>query len=147
MVASSLTETPGSSEVYKGSVVAYDNAVKRAVLHVPQETLESHGAVSAETVRAMAAEVRKVLGTTYGIATSGIAGPGGGSVEKPVGLFYVGVSGPHRSFELRCVYGSERRSVRTFATYVALDLLRRELEGLEIPDTYPVLAGNVAPKA
>jgi nicotinamide-nucleotide amidase len=147
MVATQLTETPGSSEVFKGSVVAYDNAVKISALHVPTQILEAHGAVSAETVRVMAAQVRKAMNTTYGIATSGVAGPGGGSAEKPVGMFYIGVSGPERSFELQCTFGSERRSVRTYATYVALDLLRRTLEGLEIPDTYPVLGGVVAPKA
>jgi nicotinamide-nucleotide amidase len=121
--------------------------VKERVLHVRPETLAAHGAVSAETVREMAQHVREMMGTTYGVAISGIAGPGGGSPEKPVGTFYVGVCGPKRAFEGRYFYANERRMVRQYATYVALDLLRREVEGLEIPESYPVLAPVIAPKA
>jgi nicotinamide-nucleotide amidase len=147
MIASYLTETAGSSGVFHGSVVSYDNSVKERVLHVRPETLAAHGAVSAETVREMAQHVREMMGTTYGVAISGIAGPGGGSPEKPVGTFYVGVCGPKRAFEGRYFYANERRMVRQYATYVALDLLRREVEGLEIPESYPVLAPVIAPKA
>lgn len=147
MVASYLTETPGSSAVFYGAVVSYDNSIKERVLHVPSHILNAHGAVSAETVRVMAAQVRQMMGTTYGVAISGVAGPDGGSPEKPVGTFYVGVCGPHRAFEGRFFYANERRFVRQYASYVALDLLRREVEGLEIPESYPVLAPVTAPKA
>jgi nicotinamide-nucleotide amidase len=147
MIASYLTETAGSSDVFHGSVVSYDNSVKERVLQVRSETLAAHGAVSAETVREMAQHVRELMGTTYGVAISGIAGPGGGSPEKPVGTFFVGVCGPKRAFEGRYFYANERRMVRQYATYVALDLLRREVQGLEIPESYPVLAPGIAPKA
>jgi nicotinamide-nucleotide amidase len=148
MVASYLTETPGASEVFLGAVVSYDNAIKERVLQVSHETLRQHGAVSHEVVREMASGVCAMMGTTYGIAISGVAGPGGGSSEKPVGTFHVGVCGPKRSFERRYLYSSsDRRAVRQYATYVALDLLRRELEGLEIPGSYPVLTPQIAPKA
>ena len=147
MIASYLTETPGASEVFTGSVVSYDNSIKERLLHVKPETLTAYGAVSAETVREMAQQVRMIMGTTHGVAISGIAGPTGGSSEKPVGTFFVGISGPKGSFERRYLYSHERRLVRQYASYVALDILRRELEGLEIPESYPVLGGKIAPKA
>ena len=140
LIAEYLTRTPGSSEVFKGSVVSYDNSIKERVLHVPKEVLEQHGAVSAEVVRIMAQEVRTMMNTTYGVAVSGVAGPSGGTDEKPVGTFYVGISGPRRSFELRCFYGSERSIIRTYAAYVTLDLVRRELLGYPAPAEYPITA-------
>jgi nicotinamide-nucleotide amidase len=140
LIAEYLTRTPGSSEVFLGSVVSYDNDVKENVLHVPRETIAQHGAVSAEVVRIMAREVRALMKTTYGVAVSGVAGPAGGTEEKPVGTFFVGIAGPERSFELRCFYGSERSIIRTYAGYVALDLVRRELQGQPIPAAYPITA-------
>jgi nicotinamide-nucleotide amidase len=147
LMAYQLTELPGSSDVFMGSVVAYDNRIKHGVLHVSQDTLSQHGAVSAAAVREMAQSVRSLMGTTYGVAISGIAGPGGGSTEKPVGTVYVGLSGPKRSFEVGFTFVSDRKMVRTYAAHAALDLLRRELNGLEIPDTYPLSGGTLAPKA
>lgn len=143
LVASYLTEPPGSSAVFIGGVVSYDNSIKQQLLNVPAATLSSYGAVSAETVRVMAAQVRALMNTTYGIAVSGVAGPSGGSDEKPVGTVWVGVCGPNgRAFERKILYINDRRSVRVYATYVALDLLRRELEGLEISDTYPIITAK-----
>jgi nicotinamide-nucleotide amidase len=143
LVASYLTETPGSSSVFIGGVVSYDNRIKEQLLHVPGRVLSDHGAVSAETVRLMAAEVRSMMNTTYGIAVSGVAGPAGGSDEKPVGTVWIGLCGPNgRAFERQVLYVNDRRSVRVYATYVALDLLRRELEGLDISDTYPIIAAK-----
>jgi nicotinamide-nucleotide amidase len=146
MVASYLTETPGSSEVFFGSVVSYDNSIKERVLQVSPETLSQYGAVSRETVREMAHNVRSMMATTYGVAISGVAGPGGGSEEKPVGTLYIGICGPQRAFEVRYQYSHDRRMIRQFASYIALDLLRREIEGLEIPASYPVLGSELAPK-
>ena len=91
MVADAIVDVPGASQVFKGGVVAYDNAVKRDVLKVPAETLERFGAVSAETAEAMARGAAELLKTDCAIATTGIAGPAGGTAEKPVGLVYVGV--------------------------------------------------------
>ena len=80
------------------------------------------------------------MGTTYGIAVSGVAGPDGGTSEKPVGTFFVAVSGPTGEWSLRCLYPGERHIVRNYATYVSLDLLRRQLSGLQLPESYPILA-------
>ena len=143
LVASYLTETPGASSVFIGGVVSYDNRIKQQLLHVPQAMLDTHGAVSAETVKVMAAEVRAMMGTTYGIAVSGVAGPDGGSADKPVGTVWLALAGPAGlSVERKILFVNDRRSIRIYATYVALDLLRRQLEGLEISDTYPILAAK-----
>ncbi len=92
-----LTEIPGSSKFFLGGIVAYSNELKNRFLQVPQSTLKSYGAVSAETVAAMASGIRLWMNSHYGLATSGIAGPTGGTKKKPIGLFYVAVS--HFSFE------------------------------------------------
>ena len=91
-IAATITSVAGSSEYFMGGVVAYSNEVKMDLLHVSAETLEKHGAVSRETVMEMAAGAMKTLKTDCAIATSGIAGPGGGSVEKPVGTIWIAVA-------------------------------------------------------
>lgn len=90
LISHAFTAIPGSSEYYLGSVTSYANEVKIKALNVPAETIAGHGAVSYETVAAMAAGVRELTGSDYAIASSGIAGPGGGSDEKPVGLVCLG---------------------------------------------------------
>lgn len=92
-LAAALTEVPGSSEVYAGGVVSYATAVKVATLGVPEEVVEKYGVVSAECASAMAAGVRRLLGTTYALATTGVAGPDA-QEGKPVGTVYVAVAGP-----------------------------------------------------
>lgn len=138
MAAELLTRTPGSSRVFRGSVVAYHNDIKEQELGVSASTLAEHGAVSAETVRAMAEGVRKRLKSDVGVAISGVAGPDGGSDAKPVGTFFVGVSSALGSFELRCNYANERQNVRVYASHVALDLVRRHVLGLPLPASYPI---------
>lgn len=91
-IAATITSVAGSSEYFMGGVVAYSNEVKMDLLHVSAETLEKHGAVSRETVMEMAAGAMKTLKTDCAIATSGIAGPGGGSAEKPVGTIWIAVA-------------------------------------------------------
>ena len=127
LVAALLTEIPGSSDVFLGSVVAYANEVKAEALGVPATVLERHGAVSAETAAAMAAGARERLGADAAIATTGVAGPGGGTPEKPVGLVYTAVSGPMgaRVDELR-LPGS-REEIRTRSAVLSLHSLRRLL--------------------
>lgn len=93
-IASRITALPGASKYYRGGVVAYSNEVKEQALGVKHETLEQHGAVSEETVREMALGVRERLGADFGVATSGIAGPSGGSEEKPVGTVWIAIAGP-----------------------------------------------------
>ena len=91
-VAALITSVPGSSEYFKGGIVAYSNEVKMSLLHVAAETLEKYGAVSRETVIEMAKGAMETLKTDCAVATSGIAGPGGGSVEKPVGTIWMAVA-------------------------------------------------------
>jgi nicotinamide-nucleotide amidase len=133
LVGDSLTDVPGSSDYYRGGVVAYSNALKVALLGVAESTLAAHGAVSEETVREMADGVRARLGADWAIAVSGVAGPGGGTVEKPVGLVWIAVAGPDGpggSIETRrLLWPSERRLVKQVAASAALFQLHRRLVG------------------
>ncbi|MCI6100023.1 MAG: nicotinamide-nucleotide amidohydrolase family protein [Selenomonas sp.] len=94
LVTSRLTDIAGSSAYVMGSIVSYSNEVKEKLVGVQHATLAAHGAVSEETAREMAKGVRRAVGTDVGLATTGIAGPGGGTAEKPVGLVYTAASGP-----------------------------------------------------
>jgi nicotinamide-nucleotide amidase len=125
MIAERLTAIPGSSDVFVGSVVAYSNDVKARELGVGEDVLAAHGAVSAEVAAAMASGVRARLGADVGVAATGIAGPGGGSDDKPVGLVYLDVETPwaQRGFELQ--FPGDRDSIRRRATVTALHLVRR----------------------
>jgi nicotinamide-nucleotide amidase len=127
MVAERITEIPGASDVYMGSVVAYANEVKARELAVPEEVLREHGAVAAETAAAMARGVRERLGGDVAIAVTGVAGPSGGTPEKPVGLVYLHVETPERSRGTEFVYGADRDSIRRRATVAGLHLARRLL--------------------
>ena len=129
MLGMRLTAIPGSSDVVHGGVIAYDNAVKVRQLGVPEATLQAHGAVSEETARAMAGGVRGLLGVDVGVGITGIAGPGGGSAEKPVGTFCVAVDvqGAVRSFRTTSV--GDRHEVRQRATQAALSLVLKALDG------------------
>lgn len=136
-IAAALTDVPGCSAYFMGSVVTYANAWKRDVLGVPEEVLERHGAVSGETVHAMLAGLLSRYGVDCGIAVSGIAGPDGGTIEKPVGLVVIGTAvGPERivrPFQFR----GDRAEVRRRATNAALSQLRMQLLGgaLDLPST------------
>ncbi len=128
LVAARLTEVPGSSEVFLGGVVAYADTVKREELGVPDEVLATHGAVSAETAGAMAAGVRQRLGAGIGLAVTGVAGPGGGTEEKPVGLVFFHAVGPDGEEALRLELPGDREWIRTRSAVTALHLVRRLLE-------------------
>lgn len=126
-IASLLTSVAGSSEYFLGSVVSYANSVKTGVLEVNEDTLIQHGAVSSECVAQMAEGVRKLTGSDFAIATSGIAGPGGGSDEKPVGLVWIGVSSQDSTETYSMVFkGDRKRNIERF-TANALNILRRKL--------------------
>jgi competence/damage-inducible protein CinA-like protein len=127
MVAERLTSVPGSSQVFLGAVVAYADEVKAAELGVPEELLERHGAVSAETAAAMAAGARARLGADVAVAVTGIAGPGGGSDAKPVGLVYLHAEGPSGSRSADFVFPGDRDGIRRRAAVTALHLVRRLL--------------------
>lgn len=126
LVAARLTSVAGSSDVFRGAVVAYADDVKEE-LGVPRETLERHGAVSAETARALAASARERLGVDVAVAVTGIAGPGGGSAEKPVGLVYLHAAGPDGELPADFGYPSDRGTIRARAAAAALHLVRRLL--------------------
>ncbi|MGZ8702223.1 MAG: competence/damage-inducible protein A [Gaiellaceae bacterium] len=128
MVAERLTSVAGSSDVFVGAVVAYADEVKARELGVPREVLERHGAVSAETAAAMAAAARERLSADVTVAVTGIAGPGGGSDDKPVGLVFLHAEGPDGSRSRDFVFPGDRTSIRRRATVTALHLLRRLLE-------------------
>jgi nicotinamide-nucleotide amidase len=128
LVSARLTAVPGASAVFLGGVVAYANDVKRAELGVPAAILEEHGAVSAEAAKAMAHGVRERLGADVGVAVTGVAGPDGGTEEKPVGLVFVHVVGPDGEEARRTELPGDREMVRGRATAAALHLVRRLLE-------------------
>ena len=126
-IAALLTSVAGSSEYFLGSVTSYANSVKTDVLGVDPEIIASHGAVSSECVAAMAEGVRKLTGSDYSVATSGIAGPGGGSDEKPVGTVWIGVSSHMGTETFRMVFkGDRKRNIERFAAN-ALNKLREKL--------------------
>ena len=129
MIGELLTATPGSSAYFKGGVVAYWNEAKAQLLDVPEAILAEHGAVSEPTVRAMAEGVRKRFGTDLGVATTGIAGPTGGSSNKPVGLVYVALATAAGTEvrELRLAFDRERN--RRLTAQIAIDWVRRHLLG------------------
>jgi nicotinamide-nucleotide amidase len=135
MIGELLTATPGSSAYFKGGVVAYWNEAKAQLLDVPEAVLAEHGAVSEPTARAMAEGVRRRFDTTIGVATTGIAGPTGGSAGKPVGLVYVALATAEGSQvrELRLAFDRERN--RRLTAQIAIDWVRRHLLGapLELP--------------
>jgi nicotinamide-nucleotide amidase len=127
LVAARLTSIPGSSDVFRGAVVAYANDVKTRELGVPAGVLASHGAVSAETAAAMAAGVCERLGTDVGVSDTGVAGPGGGTPEKPVGLVYLHAVSPGGEVAVDFNVPADRETVRTRAAVAALHLVRRLL--------------------
>jgi nicotinamide-nucleotide amidase len=123
-IGEALTRVPGSSRVFIGDVVAYADAAKRALLGVPGETLAAHGAVSAQTAVAMASGARRAMCADVAIATTGIAGPGGGSPEKPVGLVYLGICDRATGRGFRRLLSGDRWMIRERTTTLALNLLR-----------------------
>jgi nicotinamide-nucleotide amidase len=127
LVAARLTDVAGASDVFAGGVVAYANDVKAAELGVPEELLAAHGAVSAEVAAAMAGGVRRRFGVDVGIAVTGVAGPGGGTPEKPVGLVHYHVSAPGLEKGREFSLPSDRETIRSRATVASLHLARRVL--------------------
>ena len=128
LIASHLTDVPGSSDYFLFSGVTYANAAKEKILGVPHEILLQHGAVHAETARYMAAGAQNVSGADYAIATSGIAGPGGGTADRPVGTLCVGLATPQtsRGFHYTFPFRDRGQNKKLFAT-VAMNKLRKEL--------------------
>jgi len=124
LVAAQLTSVPGSSDVFLGGVVAYSNEVKARELGVPEATLERFGAVSEEAAEAMAAGARERLGADVAVSVTGVAGPWGGTPEKPVGLVFLHAQGPEGSLARRLDFPGDREAIRGRATAGALHLVR-----------------------
>jgi nicotinamide-nucleotide amidase len=127
LIAHRLTEVAGSSNYFMEGVVTYSNEAKTRLLGVPEELIEKHGAVSAEVAEAMAEGVKRRAATDFGLAVTGVAGPGGGAEEKPVGLVYVSLSDDAHTEHRRLMLPGDRHLIRWRASQAALDLLRRRL--------------------
>lgn len=124
-----LTDIAGMSAVYSGGIIAYENRVKEQVLGVGTELLEQYGAVSAPVAEAMARGVQSLLNVEFSVSVTGIAGPGGGSAEKPVGLVYIGVAFPGGTSVSRELFDGDRRAVREQTVARALELLVAAVHG------------------
>ena len=125
LVAARLTDVPGASDVFLGSIVAYSDEVKIAQLGVPEDVLAEHGAVSAEVAAALAQGARARLGADVAVAVTGVAGPGGGTEDKPVGLVFLHAAGPGGELAGRLDFPGDRGTIRQRATVAALHLVRR----------------------
>ena len=124
LIAASVTDIPGASAVFFGGIVSYDNSVKEQLLGVKRRTLEAYGAVSEQTAREMARGAVSVLGTSFAVSVTGIAGPGGGSPEKPVGLVYIAASS--KSGDISCqkkLFEGNRSQIRLQTVVSALETL------------------------
>ena len=127
-----LTTIPGASGFFIGGIIAYQNDIKRDFLGVPQQMLAEHGAVSASTAMAMAEGCRHRFSTDIAVSITGIAGPGGGSVEKPVGLVFLAVASNKRTLVAEHTFPGDREQVRTAAISAALDLIFEAIDELDV---------------
>jgi nicotinamide-nucleotide amidase len=127
MLGMHITRVPGSSEYFRGGILCYSNDAKMELCGVSPELLQKHGAVSAEVAEALACGARNALHSTIGLSITGIAGPGGGSAEKPVGLVYIGISDGKQTESRHRIMPGDRESIRERSTYLALSWLRRFL--------------------
>ena len=127
LLANRITNVPGASEVFLAGYVAYANQAKVNMLNVDPQLIEKHGAVSEQVARALAENARNCAGTDYALSTTGVAGPGGGSPEKPVGTVYIGAAAQDRTITKRLFFPTDRETFKQVATQAALELLRRKL--------------------
>lgn len=125
MLAERLTNVPGSSSYFLGGVVCYSNEMKTSLVGVPKELIDARGAVSPEVALALAEGIRKRSGATLGVGTTGIAGPTGGTPEKPVGLVHIGLADERGAIEKAFRFPGDRDRIRQYATQTALDMVRR----------------------
>jgi nicotinamide-nucleotide amidase len=128
LLAGRITDVPGSSDYFLEGLITYSNESKGKLLGVPESLIEEHGAVSEEVALAMANGVRALAHSTFGIGITGIAGPGGGSAEKPVGLIYLALADEAQSTARKFLFPGDRMFIRTLAVNAAFDLLRRRIK-------------------
>ncbi len=131
LVADRITNVPGSSEYFLGGIVAYSNAAKEHFLGVQASTLEGHGAVSQETALEMARGARQAFAANLAVAITGIAGPGGAQAGKPVGLTFLGLSGPAGDRVEKHLWPEDRRGNKALSAEAALRMLLNELDGAD----------------
>jgi len=124
LIGARITNVSGSSQYFKSGVITYSNAAKSELLKIPGEVIEKHGAVSDVVAVLMAEGVRKLVGTDFGLSATGIAGPAGGTPQKPVGLVYIGFAHENDSFAERFIFGQYRRTNRQRAAQAALNIVR-----------------------
>lgn len=124
LLTSRLTDVAGSSAYVKGAVVSYTEEIKMNVLHVQADTLENFGAVSEQTAREMAANVRQILNANIGVSVTGFAGPGGGTPENPVGTVYIGISGSNGIKVQKFNLSGTRTEIKEKAVDAALNLIK-----------------------
>ncbi len=129
LISNLLTNVSGSSHFFKGSIVAYSNEIKIGVVGVNALTIEAYGAVSAQSAEEMAAGGRRVLGVDICISDTGVAGPTGGSPEKPVGLFYIGLSYNGGTFSRKCLFHGTRMTNKRAAAAAAVGWIEELLTG------------------
>jgi PncC family amidohydrolase len=125
-----ITNIPGSSDVFRGSIISYSNEIKIKIVGVKEATLQESGAVSGQVARAMAKRGRKVLGVDICVADTGIAGPGGATPGKPVGLFYLGLSHKDGTFTQKHIFKGTREENKQQAAQTALMRVREYLDSL-----------------
>jgi len=128
LLGSRITDVPGSSEYFLGGVIAYQNEVKESLLHVPQDVIASHGAVSAQTVEAMASGCRELFKCDIAVSITGIAGPGGGSAEKPVGLTYIGLTTASGVISRRFQWDGSRIQNKESSVRAAMEMILATLK-------------------
>jgi nicotinamide-nucleotide amidase len=133
LISHLITNVAGSSDYYQGSITSYSNEIKMMMVGVKKETLEKYGAVSSQVAEEMAEGGRKALGVDICIADTGIAGPGGATVNKPVGLFFLGLSHRTGTFSRKHIFKGDRRRNKEQAAVAALTWLKEYLGSLELP--------------
>jgi nicotinamide-nucleotide amidase len=129
LIGSMITDVPGSSHYFLGGIIAYSNQSKIEILNVSSKTIEEHGAVSDQTVREMAWGAKRLFNSNLGLAITGIAGPEGGSIEKPVGTVFIGLAAEDRIFTAGYRFHGTRGEIKQETARMALDNLRRYLNG------------------
>lgn len=129
-IAKVFTSVPGASDYFMGSIVSYSNQAKSELLEVPEDILQTYGAVSKQAVEYMANNVKIKFKSDFGIATSGVAGPGGGTPEKPVGTVWICIASPKRTLSLKFGLGENRERTVIRSTILALNLVRKEIKSI-----------------
>ncbi|OYT12260.1 MAG: competence/damage-inducible protein A [Bacteroidetes bacterium 4572_112] len=128
LIAHKLTSIAGSSTYFIGGITAYNNSIKQAMLNIPESTIEEHGAVSEEVAKLMAKNVREIMGTDIGISTTGIAGPSGGSEDKPVGTVWIGFATKDTISAKKYLFGDQRERNTNWSVQTALNTIRKHFK-------------------